>query len=225
MKVASTPEAASTPAAATLGKAARQPHARWPYLWLVTGASLIAASLYWPPLPTGSSLVLLGQDEHFWSWLTPVSGVLATGVGLLGVAYFLGRNYDAWWQGALLTLFSSSIVLALCLLAIPAAIIGALIVTSSSYRDLGNAHNDGVVVALYPSNGYSDSELVFGTRHGIWVDFDATTRTTVDNDLDLTDWNFTLHTTATTGTAAEVRYSRTAGPPEPTTVTLTRTGS
>lgn len=199
--------------------ASPQPHARWPYQWLATGLIAIAASFFWPPLGTRPALVLLGQDQRVWSWIIAVSGGIAIGAGLLGIAHSLGRNHDAWWQEALLTLFSCGVVVALCIASLPALVFAAL-TFGDSYRDLGNTHGDGVVVALHPSNGYDDSTITFGTRHGIWVDFDPTTQRIVARDATLHDWTFALRTTATT---VQVRSTPTTGPRTTDVVTLPRT--
>lgn len=199
---------------------ARQPHARWPYRWLVSGAITIACSICWPPLSRRPSVVILGLDEQFWSWLIAVGGAIAIGVGLIGVAVNVGRNHDAWWQGMLLTLFNSGVVLILCVGSIPALLIAALSF-DTRYRDLGNAHGDGIIAAFTPSNGYTDAELVFGTRHGAFVDFDPRTRVIVtDRSLTLDDWHFALRTRATT---IQVRTTRTSDPRDLAIATLTRT--
>ena len=215
-------DTATVSASASAPDAVRRPLWRWPYRWLSTGAIAVAASFLWPPLYSQPSLVMLGQDQRFWSWLIAVGGGVALGAGLLGISANLSRTHAAWWQDLLLSLFNLAVLLLLCVGSIGALLFAGLTI-DTSYRDLGNAHGDGIVAAFTPSNGYSDAELVFGTRHGAFVDFDPRTRVTItDRTLTLDDWYFALRTTPTT---IQVRYTRTTGPRDLAVATLSRPGS
>ena len=214
------PAPADTAAAGTsTPDAIPRPSWRWPYRWLTTGAIAVAASFFWPPLYAEPSLVMLGQDQRFWSWLIAVGGGVAVCAGLLGISANLSRTHTAWWQDLLFSLFNLAVLLLLCVGSIGALLFAGLTI-DTSYRDLGNAHGDGTVAAFTPSNGYSDAELVFGTRHGAFVDFDPRTRVIItDRTLTLDDWYFALHTSPTT---IQVRYTRTTSPRDLATATLNR---